>query len=132
RGDEERGLVEHWLAQGVSRGRYIGLRIVAFAALAMAASTLAVGAAGVGAAIVNDGVPAGALALQGVALVGLVLCCYAVALLAAMKSEVSSSTGSRRVCRAAATSACGSSPSPRSRWPPPHSRWAPRASALRS
>ncbi|TMG56227.1 MAG: hypothetical protein E6H84_04230 [Chloroflexi bacterium] len=83
RGDEERGLVEHWLAQGVSRGRYIGLRIVAFAALAMAASTLAVGAAGVGAAIVNDGVPAGALALQGVALVGLVLCCYAVALLAA-------------------------------------------------
>jgi len=83
RGDEERGLVEHWLAQGVSRGRYIGLRIVAFAALAMAASTLAVGAAGVGAAIVNDGVPAGALALQGVALAGLVLCCYAVALLAA-------------------------------------------------
>src|SRR5437660_1542241 len=47
-----------------------------------------------------------------------------------MKSEASSSTGSRRVCRAAATSACGSSPSPRSRWPPPHSRWAPRAAVV--
>jgi ABC-2 type transport system permease protein len=83
RGDEERGLVEHWLAQGVSRGRYIASRIVTFAVLASVVAALAVTAAFVGAAIVNDAVPAGALALQGIALVGLVLCCYAVALLAA-------------------------------------------------
>jgi putative exporter of polyketide antibiotics len=83
RGDEERGLVEQWLAQGVSRGQYIASRIGVFALLASIVAALAVGAAGIGAAIVNDEVPAGALALQGVALVGLVLACYAVALLAA-------------------------------------------------
>lgn len=83
RGDEERGLVEHWLAQGASRGRYIGSRIAAFAVLASIVAALAVSAAGIGAAIVNDPVPADALALHGIALIGLVLCCYAVALLAA-------------------------------------------------
>ena len=83
RGDEERGLVEHWLAQGVSRGRYIGSRIGAFALLATVVVALTLAAAGVGSALGKEPVPASALALQGIALVGLVLCCYAIALFAA-------------------------------------------------
>ena len=83
RGDEERGLVEHWLAQGVSRGRYIASRIVAFAVLATVVAALTLAAAGIGAAIAKDPVPAGSLATQAIALLGLVLCCYAVALSAA-------------------------------------------------
>jgi polyether ionophore transport system permease protein len=34
RGDEERGLVEEWLAAGTSRARYIGTRVVVFTAVA--------------------------------------------------------------------------------------------------
>jgi len=83
RGDEERGLVEHWLAQGVSRGSYIGSRIGGFALLGTAVVTLTLAAAGVGSALGKEPVPASALALQGIALVGLVLCSYAIALFAA-------------------------------------------------
>jgi ABC-2 type transport system permease protein len=83
RGDEERGLVEHWLAQGVSRGRYILSRILAFALLAAAVSVVTVGAAGLGSLAASDPVPPVPLILQGVAILGIVLCCYAIALLAA-------------------------------------------------
>jgi ABC-2 type transport system permease protein len=81
RGDEERGLVEHWLAQGLSRGRYIASRIVAFAVLAALVSAVALGGAGVGSAIASDPVAPAPLALQAIALLGLVLCCYALGLL---------------------------------------------------
>ena len=83
RGDEERGLVEHWLAQGVSRARYIAARIAAFALITTIVVTLTLAAAGVGSALGKEPVPASALALQGIALLGLVLCCYAIALFAA-------------------------------------------------
>jgi ABC-2 type transport system permease protein len=83
RGDEERGLVEHWLAQGVSRGRYIASRIVAFAILGTVVVTLTLLAAGVGSALGKEPVPPLPLALQGIALLGLLLCCYAISLLAA-------------------------------------------------
>ncbi len=83
RGDEEQGLVEHWLAQGVSRGRYIASRIAAFALITTIVVTLTLAAARVGSALGKEPVPASALALQGIALLGLVLCCYAIALFAA-------------------------------------------------
>ena len=83
RGDEERGLVERWLAQGVSRARYVAALIAAFALITTIVVTLTLGAAGVGSALGKEPVPALALALQGIALLGLVLCCYAIALFAA-------------------------------------------------
>src|ERR1700680_1615815 len=54
RGDEERGLVEEWLAAGVGRNRYIVTRVLTFALTAVIAITLtsavldlgAIGAAG--------------------------------------------------------------------------------------
>ena len=82
RGDEERGLVEHWLSAGVSRGSYLASRIAAFLALAALVVTLTVGAAGIGALVAGEPVPAGGLALQGLALVALALCSYGVALFA--------------------------------------------------
>ncbi|TME28260.1 MAG: hypothetical protein E6I64_03930, partial [Chloroflexi bacterium] len=82
RGDEERGLLEHWLAQGVSRMRYIASRIAGFAVLGIVVSAVTLGAAGLGSALAKDPLPPGPLVLQAVALLGLVLCCYAIALLA--------------------------------------------------
>jgi len=82
RGDEERGLLEHWLAQGVSRLRYIASRIAGFAVLGIVVSAVTLGAAGLGSALAKDPLPPGPLVLQAVALLGLVLCCYAIALLA--------------------------------------------------
>src|SRR5438094_8768458 len=66
RGDEERGLVEHWLAQGVSRARYIAARIAAFALITTIVVTLTLAAAGVGSALGKEPVPASALALRRV------------------------------------------------------------------
>lgn len=80
RGDEERGLVEHWLSAGVSRGSYLASRIAAFLVLAALVVSLIVGAAGVGAALGGEPIPAGGLALQGLVLLAFALCSYGVSL----------------------------------------------------
>lgn len=75
RGDEERGLVEEWLAAGVSRLRWLATRTAGFA-IALAASILAtVVATAAGAAFVNDPLDAGsslqeAVILYAIAFVG--------------------------------------------------------------
>lgn len=90
RGDEERGMVEHWLSAGVSRGRYLLARVVAFALVAALSIGIMLAAVVIGAAIGSDSIPAGALAQQGVALLALALCCFGIAL------TVAQLTGTRR------------------------------------
>lgn len=83
RGDEEHGMVEFWLASGVSRARYLAVRYLVFAivaTLSVALTTLAIdlGAGGSGQAL-----DPGALVELALALLGMVLAVYAVAALAA-------------------------------------------------
>lgn len=81
RGDEERGLVELILASGLSRSRYVGSRIVAFAVASLAAAIAATLALELGAATGGESIPvSSALEAAGV-LAGLGLCCYALTLL---------------------------------------------------
>ena len=81
RGDEERGLVEQWLAAGVARARYLITRVVVFAAVA----TIVIGAMQLSILLSADGepLPAGELAAMGVNLLAATLCCYGIALVIA-------------------------------------------------
>lgn len=90
RGDEERGLVETWLAAGVSRLRYIAMRSLAFMLMAAAAAAAMMGATWAGAAIAGEPIGVGALALQGIDLLALAFFCFAFSLLVAQV------TGTRR------------------------------------
>lgn len=83
RGDEERGLVEQWLASGVSRARYIATRVAVFILVALAA--LAVGllltyAATIGAGEALSG--AGMLS-TGINLLATTLVCFGIGLVVA-------------------------------------------------
>jgi len=81
RGDEERGLVEQWLAAGVGRARYLITRVVVFAAVA----TIVIGAMQLSILLSAGGepLPAGELAAMGVNLLAATLCCYGIALVIA-------------------------------------------------
>ena len=81
RGDEERGLVEQWLAAGVGRARYLITRVVVFAAIA----TIVIGAMQLSILLSAGGepVPAGELLAMGVNLLAATLCCYGIALVIA-------------------------------------------------
>jgi putative exporter of polyketide antibiotics len=83
RADEDRGLVEHWLASGIGRWRYLVTRSVAFAALGVVIIAIVVAAAELASIAANEAVPLGPLALQATGLLGVLLCCYGLALLAA-------------------------------------------------
>jgi ABC-2 type transport system permease protein len=80
RGDEERGLVETWLAAGTTRLRYVVVRAAAFlgaasvSIAAMIAATWLVGIAN------GEPISAPALALQGLALMLLTAFCFAFSL----------------------------------------------------
>jgi ABC-2 type transport system permease protein len=81
RGDEERGLVEQWLAAGVGRARYLITRVAVFAALATIVITtmqvwILLSAGG-------EPLPAGELLAMGVNLLAATLCCYGIALVIA-------------------------------------------------
>lgn len=81
RGDEERGLVEQWLAAGIRRARYLITRVAVFAAVA----TFAIGAMQL-AMLLSAGeepLAAGALLAMGVNLLATALCCYGIALVIA-------------------------------------------------
>src|SRR4029079_15748035 len=54
RGEEERGLPEHWLASGVSRVRWLLTRTAAFVAVALIALISTFGATALVAALLND------------------------------------------------------------------------------
>jgi ABC-2 type transport system permease protein len=77
RGDEERGLIEQWLAAGVGRLRYLLTRFIGFAISAVIAITLTSAAIDTGAASAGSALPVGPLLEVSVALLGLTLAVYA-------------------------------------------------------
>jgi ABC-2 type transport system permease protein len=81
RGDEERGLVEQWLAAGVGRARYLITRVVVFAAVA----TVVVGAMQLAILVSAGGepLPAGELLAMGVNILAATGCCYGIAVVIA-------------------------------------------------
>lgn len=83
RGDEERGLVEQWLAAGTSRARYIALRVLVFALVAafVIAATMALTyAAGTGA---GETLPIAGMAATGANLLATTLVCFGIGLVVA-------------------------------------------------
>lgn len=81
RGDEERGLVEQWIAAGVSRTRYLITRVVVFVVVA----TVAIGAMLIAILLVAGAEPlstAGLLAIT-VNLVATTVCCFGIGLVVA-------------------------------------------------
>ncbi|MBM4434214.1 MAG: hypothetical protein FJ028_03720 [Chloroflexi bacterium] len=83
RGDEERGLVEAWLATGITRLRWIVARVVAFLCAAALSIALMMAAALAGSMLVEETLSVRALALQGVALLAVTAFCFAWSLLVA-------------------------------------------------
>lgn len=83
RGDEERGLVEQWLAAGVRRSRYLLTRVAAFTVVALGTIAAMMLAAWLGAIVSGEELDPGDLAKQGIAVVSLALCCFGIALAAA-------------------------------------------------
>lgn len=81
RGDEERGLVEQWLAAGVGRARYLITRVAVFAAVA----TVVIGVMQLVILLSAGGEPlsAGAMLAMGVDLLATTLCCYGIAMVIA-------------------------------------------------
>ena len=83
RGDEDRGLLELWLASGTSRARVTAARTGAFV-IAVAASILVVLLlTGLGATIVGSPLPIEGLLADGAALLAVTVACFALALLIA-------------------------------------------------
>jgi hypothetical protein len=93
RGDEERGLVETWLAAGIARARYLLVRSVAFATATAASIAIALAGTWAGSAIGNEPLAVGALALQGVDLFAVTACCFAIALLVAQLTATRRAAG---------------------------------------
>jgi putative exporter of polyketide antibiotics len=80
RGDEERGLVEHWLAAGVSRLRWLVTRTAGFLAASVIALVLTLGATALVAAGLNDPLPAGGVVLEGIEILGVTLVAFGIGL----------------------------------------------------
>jgi ABC-2 type transport system permease protein len=81
RGDEERGVVEQWLAAGVGRARYLITRVAVFATVA----SVVIGAMQLSILLSAGGepLPAGELLAMGVNLLAATLCGYGIALVIA-------------------------------------------------
>jgi ABC-2 type transport system permease protein len=80
RGEEERGLTEHWLASGVSRVRWLLTRTAAFVAVALIALIATFGATALVAALVNDPLPLGGVVVEVIAFLGLSLVAFGIGL----------------------------------------------------
>jgi putative exporter of polyketide antibiotics len=80
RGDEERGLTEHWLASGVSKRRWLVIRTAGFVAAAAVVLIIANSATALVAAAMSDPVPLGGVVLETVELLGLTLVCFGIGL----------------------------------------------------
>ncbi|HEX9437050.1 MAG TPA: hypothetical protein VGA16_07835 [Candidatus Limnocylindria bacterium] len=83
RGDEDRGLVETWIATGVTRLRYIAVRVAAFLVVATTVVAIMLAGTWVGSVIGNETLVLGPLALQGLDLLILTAFCFAWSLLVA-------------------------------------------------
>jgi ABC-2 type transport system permease protein len=81
RGDEERGLVEQWIAAGVGRARYIITRVIVFVAVAI----VAIAAMLFAILLVAGAEPlsAGGLVAIGVNLIAAAVCCFGIGLVIA-------------------------------------------------
>jgi ABC-2 type transport system permease protein len=80
RGEEERGLTEHWLASGISRVRWLGTRTAAFGAVALISLIATLGTTALVAAGLNDPLPIGGVVLEGVAFLALTLVAFGIGL----------------------------------------------------
>ena len=80
RGEEEKGLTEHWLATGVSRVRWLVTRALTFAFAAGIALAVTLGATEIAAAASGEPLPAGPLALVGVVSLGITLAAFGIGL----------------------------------------------------
>lgn len=83
RGEEQRGLLEQWLAAGVSRGRWMVTRIGGFGLAAIVTIALTDLACWAGGLVATEQLPVLGLVEDGTALLGLSLLCYAIGLLMA-------------------------------------------------
>ena len=106
RGDEDRGLLELWLATGTSRARLVAARAGAFIIALGAAILFVLVLTGLGATIVGSTLPIEGLLADGAALLAITVACFAIALLIAQFVD------SRRV---AAGSSCSTASAARSR-----------------
>ena len=83
RGDEDRGLLELWLASGTSRARVTAARTEAFVIAAAASILIVLLLTGLGATIVGSPLPIEGLLADGAALLAVTVACFALALLIA-------------------------------------------------
>lgn len=83
RGDEERGLVEQWLAAGASRARYIATRVLVFALVAMFAIAATIAFTYVAGTSAGEPLPVGGMAAMGVDLLVTTLVCFGIGLVVA-------------------------------------------------
>jgi ABC-2 type transport system permease protein len=83
RGEEEKGLTEHWLATGVSRVRWLLTRGLTFAFAAAVALAVTLAATAATAAASGEPLPLGPLALEGVVRLGLTLAAFGIGLFVA-------------------------------------------------
>jgi ABC-2 type transport system permease protein len=77
RGDEERGLMEAWLAAGVSRARWLVTRALAFALVAVFSLAVALVVTEVTTIALNEALPIGPLLLEGLVMWTLALVTFA-------------------------------------------------------
>lgn len=73
RGDEERGLTEAWLATGVSRARWLVTRSAGFLLAALISVVATCAATELGTIVVGEPVAIGAMALEGLMILGVTL-----------------------------------------------------------
>ena len=83
RGDEDRGLLELWLASGTSRARVTAARTGAFVIAAAASILIVLLLTGLGATIVGSPLPIEGRLADGAALLAVTVACFALALLIA-------------------------------------------------
>ena len=80
RGEEERGLTEHWLASGVSRVRWLLTRAAAFATVALISLITTFSVTAFAAAVLNDPLPIGGVVLEAIGFLGLSLVAFGIGL----------------------------------------------------
>ena len=83
RGEEERGLVEQWLAAGASRARYIAARVIVFTLVAAFALAATMGLTSLAANSSGESLPIAGMASTGLNLLVTTLVCFGIGLVVA-------------------------------------------------
>jgi len=83
RGEEEKGLTEHWLSAGVSRARWLLTRFATFAVAATIAIVATFGATEIAAMAYDEALPPTQLTLQAIVLLGVTLASFGIGLFVA-------------------------------------------------